>query len=564
MKLNAPGVMQGFLNAEKDITAEDERKKNDAYKMQEMQAREQAMNYQAYQQGQQQLADKQVPVNNFMSNLAQNLDVNDPIYAKLFVDSQQQSGPPPVTANAAPQQASPNPMAPPGGAPQQASPNPMAPPGAAPAPAPGQASTPPRPIPTYNTVPGMAQASQAPPAAQPRVGPPAPAAPPPVQPQRGGAAAPGSQAAAQWAAMPPDAKAKFIQEKAAQSQGFKPDQVQAALGSTQYQNVLKTRREDAKFALETKKENFAEAEKKTADAIAERKQLTSEASQKETVRRDSANIATAQGQLKVAQGNLGVNQGRLALEKASKAAAQVGGAINPALLQSLGSQYRAGMPLSALSPGYSAAGQAKRLQIQAEGLKQVMAEHPEMTPAQAGLELANSNIMQAAGKKSIGQLTTMQGSTKQAVDQLKYNIDQVKEDFKKLPSSDLSPVINAIARGQQKWTGDPAYSSLFFHMHASAMESARLLSGGTASIAQLNPMAAAEAQKWADVGMTPKSFIEGSAPAMLGEGDNRLKTFTDAIKYQKLGGAGQKGTSETPKPEGKVMSLDEFLKSQVH
>jgi hypothetical protein len=192
--------------------------------------------------------------------------------------------------------------------------------------------------------------------------------------------------------------------------------------------------------------------------------------------------------------------------------------------------------------GRGAGSETQGRQIQAEALKQEM-EATGLPADKAGLSLANNQITQSAGKKSIGQLTTMQGSTKQAVDQLKYNIGQVQEDFKKLPSSDLSPVINAIARGEQKWTGDPAFSRLFFHMHATAMESARILAGGTASIAQLAPEAAKVAQGWANSGMTPKAFNEGSAPAMLGEGDNRLQTFGDAIKYQKLGGEGQKASS---------------------
>jgi hypothetical protein len=309
--------------------------------------------------------------------------------------------------------------------------------------------------------------------------------------------------------------------------------VAAALGSKPYQETLKTRREDAKFALDTRKQNFEEAEKKTADDIAERRETREKAAQKST----ETNQA---GELKVSQGNLAVNQGRLAEEKKKNSASNA--PVDPALLQSLGAQLRAGAPLSSLIRGRGAGSETQARQIQAEALKQEM-EATGLPADKAGLSLANNQITQFAGKKSIGQLTTMQGSTKQAVDQLKYNIGQVQDDFKKLPSSDLSPVINAIARGEQKWTGDPAFSSLFFHMHATAMESARILAGGTASIAQLAPEAAKVAQGWANTGMTPRAFNEGSAPAMLGEGNNRLQTFGDAIKYQKLGGEGQKASS---------------------
>ena len=87
-------------------------------------------------------------------------------------------------------------------------------------------------------------------------------------------------------------------------------------------------------------------------------------------------------------------------------------------------------------------------------------------------------------------------------------------------------------RGEQKWTGDPAYSGLFFYMQASAMESARILSGGQASVAQLREGAREEAQKWANVNMTPTMWGEVST-AMKAEGQERLKTYQDAVTYQR-------------------------------
>ena len=136
--------------------------------------------------------------------------------------------------------------------------------------------------------------------------------------------------------------------------------------------------------------------------------------------------------------------------------------------------------------------------------------------------------------KSVAQLTTMLGATKQAVSQLDYNIDNTKKEIEKLGSSDLSPIINAIARGEEKWAGDPAYSSLFYFMHATAVESARLLSGGQASVAQLHQGAMDEAKQWASVNMTPASF-DSVAEAMHNEGEQRIKTYEDAIKQQTPG-----------------------------
>jgi hypothetical protein len=131
----------------------------------------------------------------------------------------------------------------------------------------------------------------------------------------------------------------------------------------------------------------------------------------------------------------------------------------------------------------------------------------------------------------------MLGATKQAVSQLDFNIAKTKEEMSKLGSSNLSPVINAIARGEEHWTGDPAYSSLFYYMHAAAVESARVLSGGQSSAAQLHQGAMEEAQKWANIDMTPASF-DAVADAMQEEGRNRIETYETAIKSQKIGGGG--------------------------
>jgi hypothetical protein len=134
----------------------------------------------------------------------------------------------------------------------------------------------------------------------------------------------------------------------------------------------------------------------------------------------------------------------------------------------------------------------------------------------------------------------------------------------KLKSSNMSPVINAIARGEEKWTGDPAYSGLFYFMNASATESARLLSGGQASAAQLHQGAAEEAKQWANIDMTPNSWKEVAA-SMRAEGQARLKTYEDAIT------AGQGNFRDPAAPQGgqppngggaQPITLDAYLKSQ--
>jgi hypothetical protein len=58
-----------------------------------------------------------------------------------------------------------------------------------------------------------------------------------------------------------------------------------------------------------------------------------------------------------------------------------------------------------------------------------MAESPNMTREQAGQEMAKRSVDFTAGKKSVGQLTTMLGATKQAVGQLEFNVKKTKEEM---------------------------------------------------------------------------------------------------------------------------------------
>lgn len=212
--------------------------------------------------------------------------------------------------------------------------------------------------------------------------------------------------------------------------------------------------------------------------------------------------------------------------------------------KSLAAQAATGQPLTQIMPGYRQEASVVRQQIRSDAIKKIMAD-TGMSAEDAGTELANRTIEYQSGKKSSAQLTTMLGGTKQAVGQLSFNIDKVKEDLTKLPaSSDMSPLINAVIRGEEKWTGDPAYSQLFYHMSAVAVESARILSGGQASTAQLHQGAMEEAKKWANVNMTPASF-DAVAKSMKEEGEARIQTYEEAIKGQRVGGKSSDGGTKT-------------------
>ena len=222
----------------------------------------------------------------------------------------------------------------------------------------------------------------------------------------------------------------------------------------------------------------------------------------------------------------------------------------PAQRTATAAMVASGMPISQAVPGWGKAATAARTQAKNDAIELIKKQNPGIDDAAAGEVYANRQIEYAAGKSSETQLTKMLGATKQAVDQLDFNIDKAKEEMAKLKSSDLSPIINAIARGEAKWTGDPAYSGLFFYMNAVANESARILSGGQASAAQLHVGAMEEAQKWASINMTPASFNE-VADSMKAEGAERLRTFNGAIKYQREqrgGGGGVSGGSGAAPP----------------
>jgi len=233
-----------------------------------------------------------------------------------------------------------------------------------------------------------------------------------------------------------------------------------------------------------------------------------------------------------------------------------GGGATGSNLQAEGAMLATGMPLNQVVPGgrYSFAHQNE---VKAEAIRQIK-ESTGLNDQQAGAEYANRQSSYAASKQSTSQLTKMLGATRQAVDQLDFNVKKAKEEMGKLGSTDLSPIINAIARGEEKWTGNPAYLSLFFYMSAVGMESARLLSGGQASIAQLHQGAQEEARKWANINMTPASF-DSVAQAMQAEGAERVKTFERAIEKQRVGGdAPTPAAGWTPEKENRLQALHEW------
>lgn len=210
---------------------------------------------------------------------------------------------------------------------------------------------------------------------------------------------------------------------------------------------------------------------------------------------------------------------------------------------SVGPEVATGKPINQIFPGMSKDAANMRKTARTAGIDEIM-KQTGMSRADAGAELALRNIEYNSGRTTDSKMALMEGTTRQAVKQLDFNVNAVNKEMAKLKSTDALPVLNALARGVEKWDGDPAYSSLFYYMNAAATESARILSGGTGSVAQLHQGAMEEAQKWANMNMTPAMW-KSVASAMQEEGQSRLDTYRDARSSSRLGNTNTGGQSES-------------------
>ena len=219
-------------------------------------------------------------------------------------------------------------------------------------------------------------------------------------------------------------------------------------------------------------------------------------------------------------------------------------------IASAAAQHAAGQPLNQIAPGMGKGAAENRSKIRAGAIKLIQDQTPGMTAADAGGELAARSLGFGADKSSLGQITKMEGATIPIVKQLNYNVDQTSQLMKKMGGRDISPVLNAIADNVQTWTGDPAFSPLFYHMGGAVMEAAKLRTGGQASVAQLNVAAQEEAKKWAGMHMTPETWDQ-LASALKAEGVEKLKYYGEAGDYIKRRGGGSTGNAGVlPKSTG--------------
>ena len=232
----------------------------------------------------------------------------------------------------------------------------------------------------------------------------------------------------------------------------------------------------------------------------------------------------------------------LAIKARKAAGAGSAGGVGGKADESIGPEVATGKPLNQIIPGYGGKDTAiQRRNARSAGIDEIM-KQTGISRADAGAELALRNIEYNSGKTTDSKMALMEGTTRQAVKQLDFNVNAVNKEMAKLKSTDALPILNALARGVEKWDGDPAYSSLFYYMNAAATESARILSGGTGSVAQLHQGAMEEAKKWADMNMTPAMW-KSVASAMQEEGQARLDTYKEARSSSRLGNTNTGGQS---------------------
>jgi len=207
-----------------------------------------------------------------------------------------------------------------------------------------------------------------------------------------------------------------------------------------------------------------------------------------------------------------------------------------------------GVPPSIAVPGWGTMGALERDRARQDAVALLMRDNPQMTPEQAGIQMANNLNNWQGGRGATVLMTRMLGTVRAAVSQLDYNLDQAQKAMDKLPSSNIAPVLNAIYRGEERWTGDPAYSQLFFFMTAATQEAARIMSGGTASVAQLREGAREEAKKWLDQNWTTPNQFAALRQSMHGEAENRIQNWQEAISATQVPGGPAAVAPQAPVP----------------
>jgi hypothetical protein len=327
---------------------------------------------------------------------------------------------------------------------------------------------------------------------------------------------------------------------------YKESIAQAKADNDLYQRKLKSIVEDAKTTYSEKDrqlrlldmeygKQISELDKESRDLSTRVMQMTNQA-----LAADKSLVNATKAEITV----------KLQADKAFESQKQANSAEAKQDIEDFSVQRATGEPMTQILAGYGGKNLPEIRKQVAEGAIVQISEEMGISHAEAAKELAARDQAYKAGNSAETQLTKMLGSTYQAVDQLKYNVNEVKRQLKEVPSTDLAPVLNAIARKQEEWTGDPKLNSLYYNLDGAMLEAERLQSGAQASVAQLHEGAAQRAKEWLDKRWTTPAQFENLGDAMVKEGDARINSFRSAIKQMRVGGDDSATPNSSPASSG--------------
>jgi hypothetical protein len=216
-----------------------------------------------------------------------------------------------------------------------------------------------------------------------------------------------------------------------------------------------------------------------------------------------------------------------------KVDSQMGGAMSDEVsLAAQKAMYKAGVPLQQMVPGLSRQAFNRRNEIMEGAIADMVAEGG-MTAAEAGIIIAQNQNAYMGLRASVRQQAIRVGGDESLLANLHFMAGKASQVMRSLGGNDLSPVLNAIARKAEWWTGDPRYLPLWYWMNNTMQESAKITLGGSASIAQLAEGARENATKFINADWTtPDAWIHYMVPALEEEGRNRVQNSLDEIHIQ--------------------------------
>ena len=213
-------------------------------------------------------------------------------------------------------------------------------------------------------------------------------------------------------------------------------------------------------------------------------------------------------------------------------------------------QVAAGRPMAQVVAGYGKAATGRREQVMAQALKMVMSDQG-VDSKRAGQILAQRSIDFAAGRAADIGAAKIETGTLLGQSRTNAQLDLLLSEMPKLVSSGGAPILNKPIGALRSAMGDVKYNQLRTYVNSAANDYARVVSGGTLSVAQLQGHNKEEVDKLLNPDMTAAQ-LTGQIEAMKKEMGATIKGTREFTQRDRGG------------KEGGAMSLDAYLKSQGH